>query len=75
MGITNLLFYLCEVILQDSVLLQDTFPDHPVWEHPVFHHPAYQPFTNELHEVIRCKESPSQLEILYQALPTLIDYL
>ena len=75
MGITNLLFYLREVVLQDSVLLRDAFPDHPVWEHPVFRHPAYQPFADELREAIRQKESPSQLEILCRALPALSDYL
>ena len=36
MGLTNLLFYLREVILQDSVALRRLFPSHPIWNHPVF---------------------------------------
>jgi hypothetical protein len=29
-GATNLLLYLCEVVLQDSVALRSMFPSHPV---------------------------------------------
>jgi hypothetical protein len=75
MGLTGLLFHLREVVLQDSVVLQEMFPGHPVWNHPVFRHPAYAPFADQLRTAIRQKESPSQLEILYQALPVLTDYL
>jgi hypothetical protein len=40
-GFTELLFYLREVILQDSVTLKERFPLSPVWNHRVFHHPDY----------------------------------
>ena len=36
MGTTNLLFYLREVILQDSVILMKKHPESPIWNHPVF---------------------------------------
>ena len=47
-GVTNLLFYLREVILQDSVALRKMFPSHPVWSHPIFQHKAYKAFAREL---------------------------
>jgi Centromere DNA-binding protein complex CBF3 subunit, domain 2 len=36
MGLTDLLFYLREVILQDSVILRERFPNCPIWNHPVW---------------------------------------
>ncbi|KAJ6436387.1 short-chain dehydrogenase [Purpureocillium lavendulum] len=36
MGSTNLLFYMREVVLQDSVILMKKYPGSPVWNHPVF---------------------------------------
>jgi hypothetical protein len=35
-GLIGLLFYLREVILQDSVALRQRFPSNAVWTHPVF---------------------------------------
>ena len=48
MGLTGLLFYLREVILQDSVALRQQFPDNAIWTHPVFQHPAYQQFAQQI---------------------------
>ena len=75
MGLTTLLHHLRTVILQDSVIFQAEYPTHPVWNHPVFSHPDYKLFAEELHTAIKEIESLSQLEILYQALPILKDYL
>jgi Centromere DNA-binding protein complex CBF3 subunit, domain 2 len=41
-GFCNLLFYLHEVILQDSVILIEVYPNYYLWSHPVFHYPAYK---------------------------------
>ena len=46
-GAINLLLYLREVILQDSVALRSMFPSHPVWDHPVFQYPAYTAFAQK----------------------------
>ena len=35
-GLTSLLLYLHEVVLQDSVTLRKRFPKRPVWNHTVF---------------------------------------
>ncbi|EAQ87150.1 hypothetical protein CHGG_03769 [Chaetomium globosum CBS 148.51] len=71
MGLTNLLFYLREVALQDSVLLMQQFPSSPVWNHPVFQHEAYQPFAQQVLAFVREEEQPSQLAVLVQAMPVL----
>ncbi|KAJ6436501.1 short-chain dehydrogenase [Purpureocillium lavendulum] len=75
MGSTNLLFYLREVVLQDSVILMKKYPGSPVWNHPVFRHPAYAPFAQQLSDFILEEERPSQLAVLIQAMPVLADYL
>jgi hypothetical protein len=75
MGFTNLLFYLREVVLQDSAVLMAKFPNSPVWSHPVFQHPAYKPFAQQVAAFVQEEERPSQLAVLTQALPVLADYL
>src|SRR5208282_174721 len=76
MGLTNLLFYLREVILQDSVALRQLFPSSPIWNHPVFQHSAYTAFAQEMEASQQDKkEHPSQQSLLYQAMPMLTDYL
>ncbi|KAM4062505.1 centromere DNA-binding protein complex CBF3 subunit, domain 2 domain-containing protein [Hirsutella rhossiliensis] len=75
MGSTNLIFYLREVVLQDSVVLMKKYPGSPVWNHPVFRHPAYAPFAHQLSDFILEEERPSQLAVLVQAMPVLADYL
>ena len=75
MGLTNLLLYLREVILQDAAVLCEQFPTHPVWNHPVFRHEAFAPFAQHVRASTRDGERPSQLMALTQAIPTLADYL
>ena len=74
MGVTDLLFYFREVIVQDSVVLRPMFPSSPVWAHPVFQHEAYEPFARNVEACLR-EESPNQLSVLYQAMPQLVDSL
>jgi len=75
MGLTSLLFYLREVVLQDSVFLMQQFPNSPVWNHPVFQHEAYRPFAQQVSGFVQEEEHPSQLAVLVQAMPVLADYL
>jgi hypothetical protein len=74
-GLTNLLLYLREVILQDSVVLRQLFPNNLVWNHPVFQRSAYATFAQKVETSLQEKEHPSQLSLLYQAMPLLTDYL
>jgi hypothetical protein len=74
-GATSLLLYLREVVLQDSVALRSMFPGHPVWHHPVFQHPAYAAFAQKVEACMHDGEGPSQLSLLYQAMPLVVDHL
>jgi len=75
-GLTNLLLYLREVILQDSVTLRKRFPKSLVWNHAVFQHKAYEQFAERMKAVVGDdEERPSQHAILLQAMPALADCL
>ncbi|KAJ6780567.1 hypothetical protein PWT90_10658 [Aphanocladium album] len=74
-GFIDLLLYLREVILQDSVALKPQFPASPIWNHPVFQHPEYRVYSQQLQSSIQEAEQPSQLTILTQAIPILTEYL
>jgi len=63
-GFTGLLFYLREVILEDSVFLMCRFPDCVLWSHPVFQHQDYAPYAGQVRALIDEDERPSQLAIL-----------
>ena len=72
----NLLFYLQEVILQDSVVLRQMFPSNSIWNHPVFQHEAYEPFARKVKACLQQEEEgPNQLSILHQAVPAIADGL
>ena len=53
------------------------FPGHPVWHHAVFQHPAYTAFARKVEACMLAEEQegPSQLSLLYQAMPLLVDHL
>jgi hypothetical protein len=57
------------------VALRQLFPSNPILNHPVFQHPAYAAFAQEVEACQQDKEHPSQLSLLYQAMPQLTDYL
>ena len=78
MGMTDLLFYLREVILQDSVVLRKRFPGNPVWNHAMFQHPAYSEFAERMEgavELVDNEERPTKLTLLAQAMPELAEGL
>jgi hypothetical protein len=76
MCLVNLLFYLREVILQDSCIFRELFPDHVMWNHPVFQHEAYPLFCKTVQQGEQKNlPEPSQLDKIVQAIPQLADYL
>jgi Transcriptional activator of glycolytic enzymes/Centromere DNA-binding protein complex CBF3 subunit, domain 2 len=75
MSMTDLLFYLHKVILQDSVALCQQFSGHPVWNHPVFQHEAYASFTQKVEACQDAEIVPNLLSVLYQAMPQLADHM
>lgn len=76
-GVTNLLLYLREVILQDSVFLIQQFPKCPLWNHRVFQHPEYLPFARQVSASVYEATQPGagQLTLLTQAVPALTEYM
>jgi hypothetical protein len=74
-GLVNLLLYLREVVLQDSVPLRDRYPSSSVWDHPVFQHAAYDAFAQRVRARVSDSQPPSQLALLKQAMPVLADFL
>ena len=62
-GFLRLLKYLRRVILQDSVILRDIFPDHPIWKHFVFHTDQYAAFREQILVVLKDKKDPANVQI------------
>jgi hypothetical protein len=59
----RLLKYLRRVILQDSVILRDIFPDHPIWKYFVFHTDQYAAFREQILVVLKDKKDPANVQI------------
>ena len=52
------------------------FPSNPIQNHPIFQYKAYLPFTQKVKTCLQQEEEgPSQLLILYQAIPAIADCL
>ncbi|KAN0067787.1 hypothetical protein V8E54_014034 [Elaphomyces granulatus] len=47
-GFLRLLVELCTIPVQDSVLLRQEFPGHPMWDHEIFQRPYYAEFAARL---------------------------
>ena len=76
MKVINLLFYLHEIILQNSVILCQLFSSHSVWNHSVFQQKIYTFFAQEVEACLQQKKKDSsQLSILYQAMSLVVDYM
>ncbi|KAL3681957.1 hypothetical protein R1sor_024913 [Riccia sorocarpa] len=71
-GFLRLLLLLRVVILQDSVLLRQSHPSHPIWRHSIFSDPSYVSFADRLKHVMISEEDPTELQ-LQRALPVLAE--
>ena len=58
-GFLKLLKKLREVVLQDSVFLQDCYPELFLWRHSLFRSTEYQNFKSELLNAVDVEEDPS----------------
>jgi hypothetical protein len=70
----NLLKHLRIVLLQDSVLLKQKFPDFFLWSHSIFSNPMFVEFETQLSAQVSRETNPLELRI-QQALPELYDRL
>src|SRR6267378_2034966 len=70
---TNLLLYLRQVILQDSVELRPLFPQNPVWTHEVFQHESYARFAEQARSELHAPEdAPWEIQ-LKRAYPDVVE--
>lgn len=60
------------VVLQDSILLRATFPDHPIWQHSVWQSELYQQFVTQVQAVPDM--NPFEIEI-QNVIPLVADRL
>lgn len=73
-GFLRLVSYLKIVFLQDSAILMQTFPNHPLWRLPVFVTSEYAAFAHEVRQHNASIETPMDVQIR-QALPLVADQL
>ncbi|OJD18721.1 hypothetical protein AJ78_01258 [Emergomyces pasteurianus Ep9510] len=62
-GFLRLLKQLRTVILQDSVLLQREFPDHPLWSDPLFVREDYKAYAIEVARAVETVVKPQEIQI------------
>jgi len=71
---TDLLRYLREVFLQDSVVLGSLFPQNPIWtQHKVFQHESYAQFAEQVRSELHTPEdAPWEIQ-LKRAYPDVVE--
>ena len=73
-GFLRLLAELRTILLQDSVLLRQEFPGHPMWDHEIFQRPDYAEFAARLQQSLAVSTTAEEVQ-LQQALPLVTDRL
>ncbi|EDN05524.1 predicted protein [Histoplasma mississippiense (nom. inval.)] len=73
-GFLRLLKQLRTVILQDSVLLQRQFPDHPLWSDALFVREDYQKYTLQIVQALETAVEPQEIQI-QRVVPVIADQL
>jgi len=69
-GFLNLLTILKTVILQDSVIMKQKYPTHPIWTHCIFSSEEYIKFEDQLKLALVTTIDPSE-SLLQRAVPLL----
>jgi hypothetical protein len=49
------------ILLQDSVIMKQKFPDHPIWADPLFARNDYAAFTDDVNISLLDVEEPDQI--------------
>jgi hypothetical protein len=73
-GFLRLLDQFRTIFLQDSVILRDLFPTHPIWTDPVFVREDYQEFAVQVKSCLSNIETPEEIQIR-QTLPAIAQRL
>lgn len=69
----HLLRYLRTVLIQDSVILRTSYPDHPLFQHPFFEDAEYAAFVRVMEHTLEATAPQPQDVLVQQALPVLAD--
>lgn len=62
-GFLRLLKELRTILLQDSIILRQKFPYHPLWNDPIFVREDYQAFALEVVRSLQAVEEPEEIRI------------
>lgn len=73
-GHLRLLKELRPIILQDSIILKEEFPDHPIWTDEVFAREDYKVFAQEVALALESTEEPEEIQ-LRRAVPLIAERL
>ena len=64
-GFLHLMDQLCMILLQDSVIMQEQFPKHPLWADPIFAREDYYDFVKEVKFSFTNMEEPQDIQLQY----------
>src|SRR5271156_6636686 len=73
-GFLRLLKQLRIILLQDSVIMRQEFPTHPIWTDPVFRRDDYQAFAKDVELSLLDVEEPEEVQIR-KTLPAIAERL
>ena len=73
-GFLRLLRQLRVILLQDSVLMRQEFPDHPIWADPIFARDDYAAFAKDVKLSLLDVEEPEEIQIR-KTLPAIAERL
>jgi hypothetical protein len=73
-GFLRLLDHLRTIILQDSIIMQEQFPEHPMWNDSLFAQADYKNFAREMKTCLLDKEEPQEI-LLRRTLPIVAERL
>lgn len=62
-GFLHLLDRLCTILLQDSVIMQEQFAEHPLRSDPIFVREDYQDFAKEVKPFLTNVEEPRDVQL------------
>jgi hypothetical protein len=65
----DLLGWLREVLLQDSVILRKCFPLHPIFKDPVFHYAEYADFTALVEDACVSATAATYVDAIERVIP------
>lgn len=74
-GFLRLLDQLRTILLQDSVLLREQFPRHPIWRDPIFIREDYREFAEHMRCSLLNTETPEEVRLQQGLLYLLTAYL